>query len=436
MASQEFSKKLIMEESNEHEENSDSPPPQPSKEKGWSSFFKPSMLTLLGVVILVGMGEKMAERFLPLYLIAMGGGILSVGFLNGMDNLLSSLYSFPGGFVSDKIGYKRALVVFNIMAIIGYSIVLFVPYWWAVLVGALLFISWSAISLPSIMSMISKIIPKRKQTMGVTVHSLIRRLPMALGPIFGGLLIHYYGTTTGLRIAFGIAIGLAFIATILQWFFVKEPEKKDKKPIKLIQSIRSIPASLWNLLISDILIRFAEQIPYAFVVIWAVNTHKLTTVEFGILTTIEMITAVLIYIPVAYFADKYRKKPFIVTTFIFFTAFPFILIFCDSFWFFVIAFVIRGLKEFGEPTRKALIMDLAPEDAKANTFGTYYLIRDLVVSIAAFGGAFLWNIGTTAGPLVNFLVAGAFGVIGTVYFIVFGKDLDSLTNNETPAKDV
>ena len=85
------------------------------------------------------MGEKMAERFLPLYLIAMGGGILSVGFLNGMDNLLSSLYSFPGGFVSDKIGYKRALVVFNIMAIIGYSIVLFVPYWWAVLVGALLF---------------------------------------------------------------------------------------------------------------------------------------------------------------------------------------------------------------------------------------------------------------------------------------------------------
>lgn len=435
METQEFTENALTKDSSELEESSDAPPQSP-KEKGWFSFFKPGMLTLLGVVILVGMGEKMAERFLPLYLIALGGGALSIGFLNGMDNLLSSLYSFPGGFLSDKIGYKRALVVFNLMAITGYSIVLLVPTWWAVLVGAVLFISWTAISLPAVMSMISKIIPKKKHTMGITVHSLVRRLPMALGPIFGGLLIYYFGTETGIRVAFGIAIGLTFIATLLQWFLVKEPEKKDKKPIKLIQSIRNIPSSLWNLLISDILIRFAEQIPYAFVVVWVVNMNGLSTIQFGILTTIEMVTAVLIYIPVAYFADKYRKKPFVVTTFVFFATFPFVLIFCKSFWLFAIAFVVRGLKEFGEPTRKALIMDLAPEDAKANTFGTYYLIRDLVVSLAAFGGALLWNLGTNVGPLVNFLVAGIFGIIGTVYFIVFGKDLKSITeNNLYPTKN-
>ena len=64
-------------------------------------------------------------------------------------------------------------------------------------------------------------------------------------------------------------------------------------------------------------------------------------------------------------------------------------------------------------------MDLAPEGAKANTFGIYYLIRDVVVSIAAFGAAFLWNL----SPIVNFLVATGFGVIGTIYFAVYGKDL-------------
>ena len=51
------------------------------------------------MVVLVGLGEKMAERFLPIYLLALGGGILSIGFLNGMDNLLSALYSFPGGYL-------------------------------------------------------------------------------------------------------------------------------------------------------------------------------------------------------------------------------------------------------------------------------------------------------------------------------------------------
>jgi hypothetical protein len=52
---------------------------------------KKNMVVLLSMVILVGLGEKMAERFLPLYLLALGGGAFSIGLLNGLDNLLSAL---------------------------------------------------------------------------------------------------------------------------------------------------------------------------------------------------------------------------------------------------------------------------------------------------------------------------------------------------------
>jgi len=95
------------------------------------------------------------------------------------------------------------------------------------------------------------------------------------------------------------------------------------------------------------------------------------------------------------------------------------LLFCQSFTWLVLAFVLRGLKEFGEPTRKALIMDLAPEDRKAAMFGLYYLVRDVIVSVAAFGGAFLWQI----GPTTNFLVAFSCGLAGTLCFALWGSDL-------------
>ncbi len=131
-----------------------------------------------------------------------------------------------------------------------------------------------------------------------------------------------------------------------------------------------------------------------------------------------MTVAVLVYIPVAWMADRTTKKPFVAMTFVFFTLFPLALLFCQSFWTLAAVFVLRGLKEFGEPTRKALIMDLAPEGRKAAMFGLYYLLRDVVVSVAAFGGAFLWII----SPTVNFLAAFAFGVAGTTWFILFGKD--------------
>jgi MFS family permease len=295
-----------------------------------------------------------------------------------------------------------------------------------VIIGAIFFLSWSAISLPATMSLVSRVLPQDKRTMGVTVHSLVRRLPMALGPIIGGVLIGIYGETTGVRLAFAGAFFLGAASLVLQQVMITddgERGKAEKRPSRLW---RHMSPQLKNLLIADILIRFAEQIPYAFVVVWCMKYNAITATHFGFLTAIEMITAVVVYIPVAYMADRSAKKPFVVITFINFTIFPLILLFSHSLWMMVVAFIIRGLKEFGEPTRKALIMDLAPEDKKAGMFGLYYLIRDVIVSFGAFGGAYLWQI----SPEVNFLTAFACGLIGTIYFWICGKDLTGGKNQQ------
>lgn len=387
-----------------------------------------STIGMLCMVILVGMGERMAERFLPIYLIALGGGAISIGLLNGLDNLLSALYSFPGGYLSDRLGYKRALLIFNIIAMLGFLVVILIPAWQAVLVGAVFFLSWTAISLPATMGLVAQVLPTNKRTMGVSMHSLVRRIPMGLGPILGGLCIGFWGERNGVRIAFVFALLIAFIALVLQQKLIEEkpPETQgeeyeivpEKNPLKLLLLMSP---SLKRLLVSDILVRFCEQIPYAFVVVWSMKviSAPVTAFQFGILTSIEMATALLIYIPVAYFADRSTKKPFVVTTFGFFTLFPLSLLFCQSFAWLVPAFILRGLKEFGEPTRKALIMDLAPENCKAGMFGLYYLLRDVVVSVAAFGGAFLWQI----SPATNFLAAFSFGLLGTIAFALWGSDL-------------
>ncbi len=378
-----------------------------------------NIAALLAMVVLVGMGEKLGERFLPIYILALGGGSYVIGLLNGMDNLLSALYSFPGGYLSDKLGYKRALLVFNLVSMAGYLVVIVWPAWQAVILGAVAFISWDALSLPATMSLIAGALPKDKRTMGVSLHSLVRRIPMALGPVVGGLLIAWLGERDGVRAAFGVALALAAVALVLQQLLIDEPPKKARTDANPLRLARLISPDLRNLLISDILVRFCEQIPYAFVVVWAMKNVGVSAPQFGLLTTIEMITAMLVYIPVAYLADRSGKKPFVVITFFNFTLFPLFLLFARSFPLLIVAFIVRGLKEFGEPTRKALIMDLAPEDRKAAMFGLYYLIRDVIVSLAAFGGAFLWEI----SPRVNFLVAAACGVVGTLYFVCFGRDL-------------
>lgn len=75
---------------------------------------------------------------------------------------------------------------------------------------------------------------------------------------------------------------------------------------------------------------------------------------------------------------------------------------------------------------KALIMDLAPEDRKAGMFGLYYLLRDLIVSVAAFGGAFLWQI----DPVINFLVP-----FHAVLWVQSALHCEGVTSQETAQPD-
>ena len=70
--------------------------------------------------------------------------------------------------------------------------------------------------------------------------------------------------------------------------------------------------ALRELLVSDILIRFCERIPYAFVILWAMDNGGITPQQYGYLVAFEMVTAMLCYIPVAHLADKYGRRPFVL----------------------------------------------------------------------------------------------------------------------------
>ncbi|MGZ3695320.1 MAG: MFS transporter, partial [Bdellovibrionota bacterium] len=377
-----------------------------------------NIAVVFGVVFLLEVGEKMTERFLPIYLMAIGASTFIIGLSNALDNLVGALYSLPGGYLSDRFGYKHSLLFFNFVALLGYLIIILFPSWIAVLIGAILFTSWGSISLPAILSAVSKSLPASKQTMGVSLHSLIRRFPMAIGPVLGGVFIAHWGEKDGVRAAFIVASVIAVITIFIQWRWIKEePQAKFKLGLReALGKVFSMSSGLRRLLASDILIRYCEQIPYAFVVIWCIKVVGISAPQFGILTAIEMITAILVYIPVAYLVQKTgTKKPYIAITFGFFSLFPLVLLYSHSFWTLVFAFFIRGLKEFGEPTRKSLILDFAHGPHQGTLYGAYYMIRDVIVALAALIGGLLWAI----SPALNLWAAFGFGLIGLAYFLVF-----------------
>src|SRR5438132_6460117 len=86
--------------------------------------------------------------------------------------------------------------------------------------------------------------------------------------------------------------------------------------------------------------------------------------QVGVLTAIEMLAAMVCIIPASYYADRYRREPFVIVTFLMFTLFPISLLMSRSFSALVIAFAIRGFKEFGDTSRKALLIGYCDSDRR------------------------------------------------------------------------
>ena len=373
---------------------------------------------LLVALVLAGTGERLWLGFAPKYLQTLGAGVLIIGLFDALQTLLGAVYAYPGGWLTDRWGQRRSLFFFNALSLAGYAIVLAWQHWLALVLGVFLFLAWSALSLPATFSAIATSLDKRRHTMGVGVQSMIRRIPMMVGPFVGGWLITRCGWEDGVRFALLGCIVLSAATALFQWSMTESPKEESAAPEKAPSSIsflgvvKSFNPTLRELLVSDILIRFCERLPYAFVILWAMNHGGVSAKDFGVLTAIEMVTAMLCYIPVAHLADKHGQRPFVLATFVFFTLFPVTLLWADTFAWLAVAFVVRGLKEFGEPARKALIIAQARPELRARTYGAYYLIRDCIVTTGSFVGAWLWSV----SPQANFIGAAVCGGLGTIWF--------------------
>jgi MFS family permease len=386
---------------------------------GWrqlAEFFglRRNLVILLIVIFCIGAGEELWMRFLPKYLKELGATVFVIGLFDGLRTLLGALYAYPGGVWGDRWGYGRAFLVFNLISIAGYVVVLAIPHWGAVICGMFLFLSWTCFSLPATFSLVAETLAANRHAMGIGIQSVIKRLPIMIAPIFGGILIDRFGVIPGVRIGLCVSIVLSSAAIFVQRKLKVEPRELPPAEERwdFWRSLREFSPPLRRILWSDILVRFCERIPYAWVVIFAMDWIGMSGRQVGLLTTVEMLAATLCIIPASHFADKHGRERFVVITFVMFTLFPLSLLVSKSFSALVVAFMIRGFKEFGDTSRKALIIGYCDPQRRGQLVGAYYLVRDLIVSLGAILGAYLWRI----SPEINFLGAAAFGAAGSIIY--------------------
>src|SRR5881394_1841046 len=177
---------------------------------------KRNLVILLIAIFIIGAGEELWMRFVPKYLQAVGATVFVIGLYDALRTLLGAIYAYPGGLFVDVWGHRRAFLAFNLVSIAGYALVLFIPHWGAVIAGMFLFLSWTCFSLPATFSLVGATLTASRHSMGIGVQSVIKRLPIMIAPVLGGMLIDQFGVIDGVRIALVISIFLSGLTILVQ----------------------------------------------------------------------------------------------------------------------------------------------------------------------------------------------------------------------------
>src|SRR6266700_219918 len=157
-------------------------------------------------VFLLGLGEELWKKFLPKYLEALGASTPVIGLFGTAEDFFDAVYQYPGGWIADRFGRRSAFLIFIGLASAGYVVYLFSPWWPYAFLGLALVMAWQSMASPAIFAVIGDALPKEKRAMGFTIQSILKRLPIVIAPILGGVIIARSGIVSGVHIGLIITL--------------------------------------------------------------------------------------------------------------------------------------------------------------------------------------------------------------------------------------
>ncbi|SFS11856.1 Major Facilitator Superfamily protein [Halomicrobium zhouii] len=417
------------------------------------------VLVLSLAMFAFSLGFQMTSRFLPEYMVALGASGFVVGLFGTFGNVISAVFPYPGGAVSDRIGSRYALTLFGLLSTLGFAVWLVAPGigafefggvtvepWIWIFVGLVLAQAWKSFGLGATFAVVKQATDPSRLAAGFASTETFRRTAFLVGPVLAAVLIGFHPAfTVSFQYVLAVAVLFGILGTVVQHLLYDASSDTIGGSFEGVDQIRrdlrDMPDELRPLLVGDTLVRFANGMVYVFFVLVVTQYLQVgleTTVSvagfsqtidlspaafFGYLLGVEMLIALLVMAPAAKAAERVGLKPVVALGFAVYAIFPVVLINAPaSATAMVLVFAFSGLRFAGLPSHKALIVGPAEQDAGGRVTGTYYLLRNTVVIPSAALGGYLWQYVT---PEVAFTVAAAIGLLGTGYFLLFGEEFEA-----------
>src|SRR5215216_5632632 len=225
-----------------------------------------------GAVFILGLGEELWKKFVPKYLEALGASTPIIGLYGTAQDFFDAIYQYPGGWMADRLGRRRAFLIFVALASAGYLVYLLSPSWPFVFLGLGLIMAWQSMASPGIFALIGDALPRERRAMGFTLQSILKRVPIVIAPVAGGVLIASLGILKGIHVSLLITLVLALLTMLLV--------SRINITVNVLHTTsivgvwQTFHTALKRLLISDVIIRTCEGMTGVITILYVTNIQR------------------------------------------------------------------------------------------------------------------------------------------------------------------
>ena len=395
-----------------------------SKIKKEFSFLRGNLLVLIISYMLFRVSGGLTGAYYPLYVRELGASPFVIGLISSLGSLVVGVMRIPGGYFADTYGRKKIIVVFTFVAAFSYLIYAIAPDW-RYIVLATVITNLSFVYFPALNALEADSIPEDSRGIGYASAQMLPHLTSVGAPLLTAYLIERSGLVKGMRIAYVIVAVFVFASAVVRHFWLKEtlinPEKFETSQLKQVFSgsmgsimgaWKEMPRNVTYFAVALLIHSLQQPILMNFHPLYAADVVGITESQWGQFSSITMLIALILALPIGRFIDGVGRKRGIMLYFMFSIPTLVFLIVSRGYMQHLGVIVLFALSNTFFPAFTALQADMIPRESRGRILGSLWTLRNFAMIPSATIGGLFYEYHPAAPFILSCVLQGlSFGII-------------------------
>lgn len=388
--------------------------------------------TVAGVGLTSALGDFCYETttvILPGFLAVLGIPAATLGLIEGAADALASFTKMISGFIADKLGHRKALVLIGYaLTPLGQAFIALAAGWPLLLTGRLL--SWFGKGLrgPLRDAIVIQAISPETRGRAFGFHRAMDTLGAVVGPLLGVALLglahdwHWQDASGPFRFVLWLSVIPGVLAVLSFLWMVQDPEYSPNPALKFFSTLSSLPARFKRYL-GAVGVFGLGDFSHSLLILAAT---QLLTASMGVVHAAQVagllyvwrnVVQVLVSFPVGVLADKLGSLPVLIMGYVLgaLTAVLMALAWwyrIDSIALLAVIFFVAGLYvAVQEALESTVTADMVSPDTLSTSYGALGAVNGGAKFISSAAVGTLW---TVVSPVFAFGLAAALMSLGTL----------------------